>query len=88
MRVRAVLLAGALTLAPLAARAADLVIWWEKGFYPGEDEAVEETVIAFEHKTGKDVELVFHPALDLEAKTLVVVAAGRLPDFLFGVAAR
>jgi multiple sugar transport system substrate-binding protein len=88
MRVRAVVLAATLVLAPLGARATDLVVWWEKGFYPGEDEAVEETVIAFEHKTGKDVELVFHPALDLETKTLVAVAAGRLPDFLFGVAAR
>jgi maltose-binding protein MalE len=50
--------------------------------------AVRDLIAAFEAKVGKDVELVFHPALDLEAKTLVVVAAGRLPDFLFGVAAR
>jgi ABC-type glycerol-3-phosphate transport system substrate-binding protein len=88
MQVRAVILAAALMLTSSSVSAADLVVWWEEGFYPGEDQAVEETVIAFEHKTGKDVELVFHPALDLEAKTLVVVAAGRLPDFLFGVAAR
>ena len=85
MRVRAATLAAALILAPLTAGAADLVVWWEEGFYPGEDQAVEETVIAFEHKTGKDVELVFHPALDLETKTLAAVAAGRLPNFLFGV---
>ncbi len=85
MRVGAVILTVLVMLAPLGARAADLVIWWEEGFYPGEDQAVEETVIAFEHKTGKDVELVFHPAVDLETKTLVAVAAGRLPDFLFGV---
>ena len=31
MRVRAVLLAAALVLAPLGARAADLVVWWEEG---------------------------------------------------------
>jgi hypothetical protein len=30
MRVRAVLLAAALVLAPLGARAADLVVWWDK----------------------------------------------------------
>jgi hypothetical protein len=29
MRVRAVVLAAVLALAPLAARAADLVVWWE-----------------------------------------------------------
>ncbi len=55
MRVRAVLLAAALALAPLGARAADLVVWWEKGFYPEEDQAVRELVAAFERKTGKKV---------------------------------
>ena len=61
MRVRAVLLAAALVLAPLGARAADLVVWWEEGFNPEEDQAVREIVAAFEQKTGKQVELVFHP---------------------------
>jgi hypothetical protein len=42
---------------PLVARAADLVVWWEKGFYPAEDAAVRELVAAFEKKTGKTVEL-------------------------------
>jgi ABC-type glycerol-3-phosphate transport system substrate-binding protein len=52
MRVQTVLLAAALVLAPLGATAADLVVWWEKGYYPGEDEAVGELVAAFEQKTG------------------------------------
>src|SRR4051794_34048403 len=56
MRVRAVLLAAALMLAPLTARAADLVVWWEEGYYPGEDQAVRELVAAFEQKTGTRVE--------------------------------
>ena len=43
MRVRAVLLAAALVLAPLGARAADLVVWWEEGCNPEEDQAVRET---------------------------------------------
>ena len=42
MRVRAVLLAAALALAPLGVRAADLVVWWEKGFYPEADQAVRD----------------------------------------------
>ena len=57
MRARAVVLAVALVLAPLGARAADLVVWWEKGFNPEEDAAVREIVAAFEQKTGKQVEL-------------------------------
>ncbi len=50
MRRQAIVLAAALFMAPLGARAADLVVWWEKGFYPQEDEAVAETVAAFEQR--------------------------------------
>ena len=39
LRVRAVILASALILAPSGARAADLVIWWEQGYYAQEDAA-------------------------------------------------
>jgi hypothetical protein len=31
----AILLAAAIMLAPFAARAADLVVWWEVEFFPG-----------------------------------------------------
>ena len=47
-----------LILAPPGARAADLVVWWEKGYYAQEDAAVREIIAAFEQKTGKQVELV------------------------------
>src|SRR3954454_16405907 len=67
MRVRAILLAAALVLAPLGARAADLTVWWEKGFYPEEQPAVREIITAFERKTGKQVDLTFHPPFDLPA---------------------
>src|SRR3954449_7963154 len=84
MRVRAVLLAVALVLVPLAARAADLVVWWEKGFYPEEDAAVAELVAAFEAGTGKTVELV-QPAQDeMSDKAQAALKAGQPPDFLFG----
>jgi ABC-type glycerol-3-phosphate transport system substrate-binding protein len=51
MREQAILLAAALTIAPLGANAADLVVWWEKGLYPQEDEAVREVIAAFEQET-------------------------------------
>ena len=60
MRARAIVLAAALVLAPLGAEAADLVVWWEKGYYAQEDEAVRETIAAFEQESGKQVELVFY----------------------------
>ena len=46
-------------LAPLGSKAADLVVWWEEGFYPQEDAAVKEVVAAFEQGSGKQVEPVF-----------------------------
>jgi hypothetical protein len=57
MRKQALLVALALVLAPLGAKAADLVVWWDEGYYPEEREAVEEIVAAFEQETGKQVEL-------------------------------
>ena len=51
-----------LVMAPLGAKAADLVVWWEKGFYAQEDEAVREIIAAFEQESGKQVELVFYPS--------------------------
>jgi multiple sugar transport system substrate-binding protein len=83
MRGAAVVLTLALALAPPGARGADLVVWWEKGFYPQADEAVREIVGEFEQQTGKQVELV-QPAED-EIMTLAASAlqAGAPPDFLF-----
>jgi hypothetical protein len=42
MRARAILLAATLVLAPLGVHAADLVVWWEEGYHPEEDQAVRE----------------------------------------------
>ena len=72
-------------LAPLGARAADLVVWWEQGFNPEEDAAVRETVAAFEQKTGKQVELDLPSHNDMQAKIVAAVEAGQPPDFLFGI---
>jgi multiple sugar transport system substrate-binding protein len=85
MWVRAILLAAALMLAPLATRAADLVVWWEVGYQREEDQAVEEVVAAFEQKTGKQVELAFHAREDVPARTQEALAAGRPPDFAWGL---
>ena len=75
----------ALVLAPLGARAADLVVWWEKGFYPQEDDAVREIIAAFEQGSGKRVDLTFHEELEQPAKIVAALEAGQPPDFAFGV---
>src|SRR5690349_15955840 len=79
MRVRAILLAAAFVLAPLGARAADLVVWRAKGFYPEEDQAVRELVAAFGKETGREVQLAFYAQQgELPARTAAAVEAGRV----------
>jgi multiple sugar transport system substrate-binding protein len=73
-----------LAVAPAAARAADLVVWWEKGYYDQETAAVGEIIAAFEQDTGKRVELVL---LDEEQHPGAIAAAldaGDPPDVAFG----
>jgi multiple sugar transport system substrate-binding protein len=71
-------------MAPLSAQAADLVVWWEQGFYPQEDAAVREIVAAFEQETGKEVELVVLPQVEIQDKAEAAFGAGRPPDFVWG----
>jgi multiple sugar transport system substrate-binding protein len=82
MRGRAVVLAAAIVMAPLGAEAADLVVWWEKGFYPLEDGAIREIIAAFEQETGREVELL-QPAYDETFDSAnAALEAGTPPDFL------
>jgi multiple sugar transport system substrate-binding protein len=84
MRGRAIALAAVLILTPLGARGADLVVWWDKGWYAQEEEAVEEIVAAFEQKTGKEVELSLFGFREIFDQAQVAIAAGQPPDFLWG----
>ncbi len=85
MQLRAVVLAAVLVLAPPGAQSADLVVWWEQGYYPGEDEALAEIIAAFEQETGKQVELVFYPLPELPGKVEAALETGQPPDFAFGL---
>jgi hypothetical protein len=66
-------------MAPLGANAADLVVWWEKGYYTREDEALREVIATFERASGKQVELVLEPQADLPEKIEAALAADRPP---------
>jgi len=83
MRGRDFILATLLILAPFGATAADLVVWWEKGSHPGEDEAVREIITAFEQDSGKQVELVLHGQYEVGDQTSTALKAGHAPDFLY-----
>ena len=68
-----------------AAQAADLVVWWEKGFNPEEDAAVKEILAAFEHASGKRWSRCSRAA-KLPDAIETALEAGRPPDFAFGIA--
>jgi multiple sugar transport system substrate-binding protein len=84
IRSRPILLAAALVIAPLSARAADLVVWWEKGYHDQENAAVAEIVAAFAHSRGKQAELVLLDEEELPGAIATALAAGLPPDFAFG----
>jgi multiple sugar transport system substrate-binding protein len=71
-------------MAPLSAKGADLVVWWDKGYFAQEDEAVREIVAAFEQDTGKQVELALYSLEELPSRVTAALEAGRPPDFAFG----
>ncbi|MCE3247356.1 MAG: ugpB [Microvirga sp.] len=84
-RLSTALFAAALSLAPLGVRAADLVVWWQEGYYDQEDEAVREIVAAFEQGSGKRVELAQPTERELPNKIVAALKTGQPPDFAFGV---
>jgi multiple sugar transport system substrate-binding protein len=84
-RLVPVLLSAAIVMVPLGAGAADLVVWWEKGFTVEEDEAVAEIIAAFEQESGKQVQLILSPQEELPGKIQTSLKAGTRPDFAFGL---
>jgi multiple sugar transport system substrate-binding protein len=85
MRRYGFIVAALFTIAPLCVQAADLVVWWEEGFYAQEDEAVREIIASFEQDTGKQVELVFYPQAELPGQIEAALEVGQPPDFAFGL---
>ncbi|MGH3318624.1 MAG: ABC transporter substrate-binding protein [Streptosporangiaceae bacterium] len=60
-----------------------LTVWWGKGFYEAEDEAVKKVVDEWSSKTGKKVSLQFYNTDDIETKVTSAVTAGQGPDILY-----
>ncbi|HSA81700.1 MAG TPA: ABC transporter substrate-binding protein [Geminicoccaceae bacterium] len=85
MRKYAMILVTALIAAPLGAQGADLVMWWDEGWYAEEAEAAAEVVDAFEQETGKQVELVLYPEQEHASAIVAALERGRPPDFAFGI---
>jgi multiple sugar transport system substrate-binding protein len=60
-----------------------LTVWWTKGFYKSEDDALLEMVRKFEQKTGVKVDLSQYPVQDMIPKTVSALDTGTPPDVAF-----
>lgn len=64
-------------------------IWWNRGFYPEEDEALEEIIARWQsdrlerEKPTVEVELSLYNVEDILGKTITALEAGNPPDLLF-----
>jgi multiple sugar transport system substrate-binding protein len=74
----------ALALSVAAPASADtLTVWWVKGFYKAEDDALIKAIKAFETKTGNKVELSQYPVQDMIPKTVAALDSGTPPDVAY-----
>jgi multiple sugar transport system substrate-binding protein len=62
-----------------------LIVWWEKGFYKAEDDALFAVIKKYEEKhKGVKVELSQYPTQDMIPKTVASLDSGNPPDVAFG----
>ena len=60
-----------------------LTVWWAKGFYKSEDDALLAAIKKFEDKTKIKVELSQYPVQDMIPKTVSALDAGTVPDVAY-----
>jgi multiple sugar transport system substrate-binding protein len=86
MRRRVLAAAAAMTIALAAGPSfaqETLTVWWVKGFYKSEDEALYAAIKKFEAKTGVKVELSQYAVQDMNAKSVAALDAGTPPDIAY-----
>jgi multiple sugar transport system substrate-binding protein len=70
-------------VAPSAHAQETLTVWWVKGFYKSEDDALFAAIKKFEQKTGVKVELSQYAVQDTIPKTVSALDAGTPPDVAY-----
>jgi multiple sugar transport system substrate-binding protein len=60
-----------------------LTVWWVKGFYKSEDDALFAAIKKFEDRTKVKVELSQYPVQDMIPKTVSALDAGTPPDVAY-----
>ena len=69
--------------APAFAQQKTITVWWGKGFYKSEDDALLDTIKKFEAKTGIKVELSQYAIQDMIPKTVAAMDSGTVPDVAY-----
>jgi multiple sugar transport system substrate-binding protein len=69
--------------APAMAQQKTITVWFGKGFYKSEDDALLEVIKKFEAKTGIKVELSQYAIQDMIPKTVAALDAGTVPDVAY-----
>src|SRR5258707_10239644 len=69
--------------APAIAQDKKITVWWGKGFYKSEDDALLEAIKKFEAKTGIKVELSQYAIQDMIPKTVAALDSGTVPDVAY-----
>ncbi|HTB01196.1 MAG TPA: ABC transporter substrate-binding protein [Bradyrhizobium sp.] len=86
IRTLALALAAAIGLglvAPAMAQQKTITVWFGKGFYKSEDDALLEAIKKFEAKTGIKVELSQYAIQDMIPKTVAAMDSGTVPDVAY-----
>src|SRR5580704_10361448 len=69
--------------APAMAQQKTITVWFGKGFYKSEDDALLEVIKKFEARTGIKVELSQYAIQDMIPKTVAALDAGTVPDVAY-----
>ncbi len=78
------MLAAGLLAAGSASAQEKLTVWWVKGFYPAEDQALFDAIKKYEAKhKGVKVELSQYPIQDMIPKTVAALDSGNPPDLAY-----
>ena len=83
MIVAAIATAVLLPAVPAAAQE-KVTVWWTKGFYKSEDDALYEAIKKYEAKTGVKVDLSQYAPQDIIPKSVSALDAGTPPDVAYG----
>jgi multiple sugar transport system substrate-binding protein len=81
--VAAIVAGGVVAFAGQVSAQETLTVWWVKGFYKSEDDALLAAIKKFEDKTKVKIELSQYPVQDMIPKTVSALDAGTPPDVAY-----